>query len=255
MKKKATAFVICIFFLVALFIVYIFSELYTESDMFSNIEKSITDSIKFKQEYENLNGKETDNNKIIRTISINEKNSIKYTTDVELLDKMNNNESFIVYFGFSSCPWCRSVMEEFLSTASENSIESIYYLDIEDIRDKYELNEKHEAVRTKEGTNAYYELLNKLSSVLDDYEPLTYVNNKGKTKRIVINEKRIYAPNFVVVKNGEPVIKVTGIKDTMEDPYMELNDDLKAFQRSEFNKLFSQLKNNYIPTTCESSKC
>lgn len=255
MKKKATAFVICIFFLVALFIVYIFSELYTESDMITNIEKSITDSIKFKDEYENLNGKETNSNKTIRTISINEENPITYVTDEKLLEHINNNESFIVYFGFSSCPWCRSVIEEFLKSAKDNSIETVYYLDIEDIRDKYELNEKNEAVKTKEGTSAYYELLNKLSSVLDDYEPLTYVNNKGKTKKVTIKEKRIYAPNFVVVKNGEPVMKVTGIKDSMEDPYMELNDELISFQKGEFNKLFSQLKNNYIPTTCESSKC
>ena len=54
MKKKTTAFVICIFLLVALFIIYIFSELYTESDMTSNTEKTITDSVKFENEYEDI---------------------------------------------------------------------------------------------------------------------------------------------------------------------------------------------------------
>ena len=59
MKKKTTAFVICIFLLVALFIIYIFSELYTESDMTTNTEKTITDSEKFEKEYEDINSKLT----------------------------------------------------------------------------------------------------------------------------------------------------------------------------------------------------
>ena len=255
MKRKTTAFVICIFLLVALFIVYIFSELYTESDMTSNIENSITDAVKFKNEYESINGKENDNNKTVRTLNINNNNPFEYITDEELVKKIDNKETFIVYFGFSSCPWCRSVIEEFIATANDNSIETVYYLDIKEIRDKYELNESHEAIRTKEGTNAYYELLEKLGSVLDDYEPLTYVNSKGKTKKVNINEKRIYAPNFVLVQDGNAVTKVTGIPETISDPYMELTEEIKNYEKDTFNKLFSLYSKSEVTTTCDNFKC
>ena len=255
MKKKTTAFVICIFLLVALFIVYIFSELYTESDMTSNTEKVITDAEKFEKEYEDINSKLTDTGKTIRPINIDSNNPIEYITEDKLVEKINNKESFIVYFGFADCPWCRSVIQGFLDTSKEYAIEKIYYLDVKDIRDKYELNDSHELVKTKEGTKGYNELLNKLSNVLDDYEPLTYVNSKGKTKKVAINEKRIYAPNFVLVENGEAVIKVTGIPDTMTDPYIELDDSLKEYQKSEFSKVFSAFNKGVVTTTCGDTMC
>ncbi len=255
MKKKTTAFVICIFLLVALFIVYIFSELYTESDMTSNIENSITDAIKFKEEYEGINGKETESGKTVRNLNIDNNNPFEYITDEKLLELINNKETFVVYFGFSSCPWCRSVIEEFINSAKDHSIENVYYLDIKEIRDKYELNESHEAVRTKEGTNAYYELLNKLSNVLDDYEPLTYVNAKGKTKKVTINEKRIYAPNFILVKDGVAEMKVTGIPESISDPYMDLTEEIKKYEKDTFDKLFSLLSRSEVTTTCDNFKC
>ena len=255
MKKKTTAFVICIFLLVALFIVYIFSELYTESDMTSNIEKVITDSEKFETEYESINSKLTDTGKTIRPLTIDSNNPIEYITEDKLVEKINNKESFIVYFGFADCPWCRSVIEEFLDTSKEYAIEKVYYLDIKDIRDKYELNDNHELVKTKEGTQGYYELLSKLSNVLDDYEPLTYTTTKGKTKKVAINEKRIYAPNFVLVENGDAVIKVTGISDDITDPYMELSDTIKEYQKSEFAKIFSAFNKGVVTTTCGDTMC
>ena len=238
MKKKTTAFVICIFLLVALFIVYIFSELYTESDMTSNIENSITDAIKFKEEYEGINGKETESGKTVRNLNIDNNNPFEYITDEKLLELINNKETFVVYFGFSSCPWCRSVIEEFINSAKDHSIENVYYLDIKEIRDKYELNESHEAIRTKEGSNAYYELLNKLSNVLDDYEPLTYVNAKGKTKKVTINEKRIYAPNFIYVEKGKAKKLVEGISTKQVDAREKLTDEMLKDEEKIFNEFF-----------------
>ena len=156
MKSKTAAFVVCIFLIVALFIVYIFSELYTESDITNNTQNSITDAEKFETEYESLNGKVTTTNKTIRTIQINSNNKIVYTTEDELVELIDQDETFLVYFGFAECPWCRSVIETFLSTSEEYGIDKIYYLDVSSIRDTYELDENHKAVRTKEGTEGYY---------------------------------------------------------------------------------------------------
>ena len=53
MKKRAIAFVLVLFLFVAFAIVYIFSELYSESEA---PEIVVTDAMKFKEEYEKVNG-------------------------------------------------------------------------------------------------------------------------------------------------------------------------------------------------------
>lgn len=255
MKRKTAAFVICIFMIVALFIVYIFSELYTESDITNNTKRTITDAEKFETEYEDLNGKVTTTNKTIRDIQINSNNKIVYATEDELVSMIDNDETFIVYFGFAECPWCRSVIETFLATSEEYGIDKIYYLDVSSIRDTYELDENHTAVRTKEGTEGYYKLLSRLSNILSDYKALTYTTTKGKTKSVKIDEKRIYAPNFVLVQDGEAVMLKTGISDEEEDPYMELTDSILAFQKQEFSNLFGTYNKSLVTSTCGDTIC
>ena len=255
MKSKTAAFVVCIFLIVALFIVYIFSELYTESDITNNTQNSITDADKFETEYESLNGKVTTTNKTIRTIQINSNNKIVYTTEDELVELIDQDETFLVYFGFAECPWCRSVIESFLSTSEEYGIDKIYYLDVSSIRDTYELDENHKAVRTKEGTEGYYKLLSRLSNILSDYKALTYTNEKGKTKTVKIDEKRIYAPNFVLVQDGEAVMLKTGICDEMTDAYLPLSDSILSYQKKEFSDLFGTYNKSLVTSTCGDTIC
>ena len=65
------------------------------------------DAIRFKQEYEALNGEENGNGKNYRVVEIDENNPFVYATTDEIVEKINNKESFVVYFGFAKCPWCR----------------------------------------------------------------------------------------------------------------------------------------------------
>lgn len=255
MKKKTVAFVICIFLIVALFIVYIFSELYTESDITTNNENLVTDSMKFKKEYEEINNKPTTTGKTVREINIIDDNRIVYTTEDELISMIDSEQSFIVYFGFAECPWCRSVIENFINTAKENNIDKIYYLDVLNIRDKYELDSNNKAVRTQEGTAGYYTLLSKLSNVLSEYKPLTYTNSKGKEKKVTIDEKRIYAPNFVLVQKGVATMMTTGISPKVEDPYMELTSEIIEYQKTEFEKMFQTYNKNLVVSTCADTMC
>ena len=182
---------------------------------------------------------------------------MKYSTASDIVGKINNGESFVVYFGFSECPWCRSILETLLESAKEYEVDTIYYVDVKNIRDVYSLNEEHELVRTTEGTDAYYQLINKLSSVLEDYAPLKYEqvtkSKKKKTITVEINEKRIYAPNIVLVKNGTPVLMTTGVSADLDDPYMELTDEIKNYSKNVFNKLFEEYKPK--TTTTESNVC
>lgn len=252
-KKKAVAFVVALFLLVALEIVYIFSELYTENDKPGNNTK-ITDSIKFKKEYESLNGTDNGSGKLIRALSINEENPFIYSTAEEIVSKMDNKENFIVYFGFAKCPWCRSVLIPFMETAKDLGIDKVYYVDVLDIRDTYELDENNKAVRVKEGSDAYYSLLKKMSNVLSDYSPLTY-DLKGKEKEVIINEKRIYAPNMVIVKNGKAIAMEEGIIEELKDPYMEITDGMNCKIKEKFRCFLEKYEAKEQTCSIKQSKC
>ena len=261
MNKKrfiGIALIIAIFIGLAVTIIYIFTELKDETDIqLQKVEN--TDAKKFKTEYEELNDKENEQGEKYRVLSISENNPMVYAKASDIVSKMENKESFVVYFGFDSCPWCRLVVEELMNRSAAYSINTIYYVDIKNIRDVYTLNENHEAVRTTEGTEGYYSLLNKLKPVLDDYSPLTYTETKkvkGKKKEVKvtveINEKRIYAPNIVVVKNGVPTALTTGIKESIEDPYKEITEEEKSYLTKELNKIFGVIS---VSTTTNSYVC
>ena len=70
------------------------------------------EGIKFKQNYESLNGKENKYGGTYRSVTIPENNPFVYTTATDIIEKIENNETFYVYFGDELCPWCRSVIEK-----------------------------------------------------------------------------------------------------------------------------------------------
>jgi thiol-disulfide isomerase/thioredoxin len=81
-------------------------------------EEKITDALKFKNEYESINGDkigETDYK--VRKLNIPEDNPFVYAEANDIISMMDNNDTFVVYFGFSSCPWCRSVLPTLLEVA------------------------------------------------------------------------------------------------------------------------------------------
>ncbi|MCH5167077.1 MAG: hypothetical protein J1F35_04205 [Erysipelotrichales bacterium] len=252
-RKLATAIAIFLFMIVALEVVYIFSELYSENEV--PTDPVITDAVKFKEEYESLNGTKNANDRTIRSITIDEDNPFIYATEDDIVKMIDNKETFVVYFGFTACPWCRSILESLITSAKENNITKIYYVNVLDIRDKYELNDKNKAIRTVEGTEGYYALLDRLGSVLDDYSPLTYKTSKNKTKEVKIGEKRIYAPNIVTVKNGEAVSMETAIVDSLVDPYMELTNEMTCEMKEIFKCLFDTLNDDVEVCEIDAQKC
>ncbi len=241
MKKRALAFVICLFLLVALCIIYIFSELYTESDV-PGIKN--TDAVTFKTEYESINNKSIDEEKNYRALEIPEENPFLYITAEELVEKIDNKETFVAYFGFNTCPWCRSVLANLIASAKKNNIDKIYYVDVKNIRDTYSLNDEHIPVRTVEGTKGYYDLLNRLDRVLENYANLTYSTKKKKKtviKEVEVGEKRIYAPSVIAVREGSPIGMTSGIPKKLTDPYSELTEEMNADSLEQFDNLFKSL--------------
>lgn len=208
----------------------------------TNSNKNIReDSIKFKEDYESYNGKSNQNDKKYRVVNINKDNPFVYKTEDEIVSMINNKETFAVYFGFNTCPWCRSVIEELIKVSKDLSIDTIYYVNVRpngvDIRDTITVNEDGTYERTKEGTTGYNKLLELLSNVLSDYNLTDKDGNK-----IDVNEKRIYAPNVVSIVNGKAIKLETGIASNQSDAYMELTDEMKKETYSKFESVLKEIK-------------
>ena len=200
-----------------------------------------TTNNEFKEAYESINGQENAQGKIHRTITIDKNNPFEEVSADKIVEMIENKETFYVYFGDELCPWCRSVIEKFIEVAKKNNIKKVYYVKIWDkdgneiLRDKYILDDKQKAQLTIVGTESYKKLLTYFDSVLSDYT-LTDVN--GNT--INVGEKRIFAPNFMYVENGNTIKMVSGISEKQTDPREELTTEILADEEKQFTEFFKE---------------
>ncbi len=200
-------------------------------------ERLATESSKeFKKQYESLNGTKNSDEKDYLTVSLKENNPVQIKTDEEILDVLEKGTG-VIYFGFNSCPWCRSMVETLIQSFDDNNLENLYYVDVKDIRSSFEVKSK-KVVNTKEGTEAYYGILEYLDEYLSEYK---ITSNK---KEYDTKEKRLYAPTVVVVKDGEIVGFHEGTVSSQTDPWLGLNDDEKKELKTIFDDLFKELKDN-----------
>ena len=195
----------------------------------------------FKESYESLNGKENSNGKIHRTVSIDKDNPFEKITTKQLVEKIENKETFYVYFGDELCPWCRSVIEKFIEVAKKNNIDKVYYIKIWDkdgnevVRDKYTLNDKNEVELVSNGNEEYKTLLTYFENVLSDYN---LTDKDGKS--ISVGEKRIFAPNFIYVENGNTIKMTEGISEKQKDSREELTEEILNDEERMFNEFFQK---------------
>lgn len=203
-------------------------------------KKDNKEALKFKEDYEEINGKENASGKIHREVEISKNNKFVEITPKELLEKIENKETFYVYFGSRLCPWCRSVIEKADEISRKNKIDKIYYIDVWDdlgneiFRDKYEINEDGELKQSFKGAEEYKKVLNSIDeTLLRDY---TINDNEGNT--IEVGEKRIYAPNYIYFKNGKGIRLVTGKSDKQTDSREELTKEILEDETNTFNEFF-----------------
>ena len=197
------------------------------------------DAVSFKKEYEELNGKENANGKVYRNVSVPKNNPIKIVNASDIVDKIENKDTFYVYFGSSLCPWCRSVIEKAMEVANANGIKEVYYVDFWDkdgkelYRDKYTIDDSGNLVKDIEGSEEYYKLLSQLDSVLEEY---TNENKDGE--EIDVNEKRIYLPNFIYIAKGNPIRMTTGISELQTGSRDELTKEILLDEEKKFDDFF-----------------
>lgn len=202
-----------------------------------------SDGKKFKKEYESLNGEKLEGTEYsYSNLSIPSDNKVIYKTDSEIIDVIKN-ETAVIYFGFNSCPWCRSMVNNLLDVTNELGIEKLYYVDVKDIRDTLEFDEDGNIVRTKSATASYNELLSLLDEHLDYY---TITDKSGNN--VDTMEKRIYAPNVVVVKEGKVLGLTTGVSDILENPFGEVTSEMKKESYDMLYNLIKEIKQSNVCT-------
>ncbi|MCM1053201.1 MAG: hypothetical protein NC483_04440 [Ruminococcus sp.] len=240
-KKK-----IIIIILSALLMVAIICRFYVDyknkDEAIDNEIKVTENSKKFKQEYESLNNTKNDSGLSYLNVSIPEANKVVYKTEEEIVDTLNNGTG-LVYFGYNTCPWCRSMVETLVKVSNERNI-NLYYVDIKDMRSSFKV-EKKKLVKTKEGSEEYYQILEALDEYLTDY--IIEDNNKEYDTK----EKRLYAPTVFALKDGEVVDVHVDTVESQENPYDGLNDD----QRKELEKIYQKMVDNIQNANCGQRGC
>ena len=210
--------------------------------IFLSTNKKENYGLAFKNDYESVNGKENASGKIHRVIDIPSDNPFITTTINDIVKRIENKETFYVYFGSKLCPWCRSSIEKACEVAALRGINKIYYVDIWDdegneiVRDKYKLDENNKPVLEKAGDANYSKLLEAFKDLLSDY---TLTDAKGN--KVSVGEKRIYAPNYIYIENGVAKKLVTGTSDKQKDSREELTNEILADEEKAFNDFFAQV--------------
>ena len=197
----------------------------------------VNNSLKFKEEYEKVNGKKMMDDYKYRSITIDKNNPYRYTTLENINNKIENKETFMVYFGAWWCPWCRSILPTSISKAKEYKVSPIYYVNVresltdenQDIRDIYAKDKDGKIYLSHEGTKAYHEFLKYADNVLAEYDNHDVV---------VKGTKRVGAPNYIIVKKGKVTYMTEGIPESLNDPFMKLDKKVIKDIENEFDKLY-----------------
>ena len=203
-------------------------------------DEVLTDAVRFKEEYEELNGKKTEDGDAYLELNIDEDNKVQYVNTEEVLEILEDGTG-IIYFGFPECPWCRNLVPVLLQVAEDNNYDNIYYSDCYDERDTRHLDEEGNVVTDQEGSDNYYKILDALHDYLSPYEGLEDDNYK-----------RLYFPTVVFVKEGAVVAFHEGTVESQEDPYIPLNEE----QESELETILIDGLNKIQDNMCYSDgKC
>jgi thiol-disulfide isomerase/thioredoxin len=194
-----------------------------------------SDALKFKEEYESLNGEYDETRKHdYLEVKIDSDNVIKYST-IEEIENILENGTGIIYFGFPECPWCRNAVPVLLEAAKDMNIDTIYYYNAYSIRDKKTLKDG-EIIIEEEGTEDYKKLVELMYDFLPAYSGLEDDSIK-----------RLYFPTVVFVKEGKIVGLHTSTVDSQEDPFTELDKE----QKEELKTIYTDYINEVYEILCD----
>ena len=171
MKKKFfLSFIIIVLFLLFGFI-YIYSN----------------DNLKFKFEYELYNNISYDNGKKIKA-NIPFDNNVTYVKEKDLESVLTSGDR-VIYFGYTTCPWCRNIVSPLVEVINDNNLDKLYYVDVHSVNAK------------------------SVYDILDEY--LEFDND---------GNKRLYVPDVYFIKDGRIVYHHLGSLDSYKDAFKGMNN-------------------------------
>ncbi len=229
--------------IVILFVVVVVAAgfgIYLCSDKKDSVE---TDAMKFKREYEALNGETAYGDSVYQTLDLDENNKVNYADLNEAVEFLEEGTG-IIYFGFPNCPWCRGILPTLLDVVQESKLDKILYVDMTEKRDTFVVEDK-KAVKTKDASEEYYKLLDILDEYLDEYT----VKEEGSEKEYKTGEKRMYVPLVAVVKDG--VVKEAVTSPVKLEKNQTAFDALSKKQIEDLEKLFKEMIKKTEDAVCD----
>ena len=167
----------------------------------------LPDSIKIKFSYEYYNY--FNDGKIVK-VNIPVDNKFKYINNKDT-EEMFKNGTGVIYFGYSTCPWCRSVIEVLDKVVSDSSIKISYY-----------------DTKSSNYNNYFKENI------------IPYIENY--LRRDSSNNKKLYVPDVYFIKNGKILGHHIGSLESHSDPYKELSNK----EKKELMKIYKSLLEEVI---------
>ena len=158
----------------------------------------LSDSERFKIEYERLNEEQNQEGSSYLPLTIDSKNIIDYSDVQEVIDLMQDKTA-IIFIGDPESNDCRALVPILLDSAKEVGIERIYYLN-------NSLIEKDEA----------------------EYQKL---KDALKERNLLTSEENIYLPTVVLLKNGDTEYFQQGFPETTIEGNMT-TEEKEALQKT-----------------------
>lgn len=166
---------------------------------------STQDNLRFKLDYEVYNYISFENGKKIVT-KITSKNNIKYV-EQEDLEKVLTTGTSIIYFGYSTCPWCRNIVAPLIDVTNENDFKNLYYVNVKEIN-------------TKE-----------IMPILEEYLEEDDDGNK-----------RLYVPDVYFIKDGKIITHHLGSVDSYKNAFLGMNKEQRQELKSIYQKGIDKLR-------------
>ena len=151
------------------------------------------DQLRFKFSYGIMNYIPYENGEKI-VIDIPFDNRIKYLEGEEIID-IFTTETGVIYLGYSSCPWCRNIIEPLIEVAKENDIDTIYYVNV--------YHEKFDSIKDE------------LKEILNDYLRVDEETN----------QKVFATPDVYFIKDGKIKTHHISTVKSYRNPYRGMNDE------------------------------
>lgn len=183
----------------------------------------------WREEYEALNGETDEDGRPWPTVIIPEDLPVLFPTEEEALGLFRDGTG-ILYFGFPSCPWCRTLLPVLSEVLTEHPEITLFCRDLREDRDEYRLDAGGSPRLVRKGTAFYGELLSLLGEWLGPYQGL---NDESL--------RRVYMPTLVFLRDGEIQSVHIGTVDGQESGFDPLTDEQRAELRSVLEEAICQI--------------